>query len=98
VASTYLTAKDIMADLQVSRSTAYTIMREMDPIQVGRSLRVSRANYAAWQASKREEWQARNPARTVTSKQRSHRPGKSSDNASALIPPIVPRTRPKPTD
>lgn len=72
-------------------------MREMDPIQVGRSLRVSRANYAAWLASKREEWQARNPARTATSKRRSPVPVSSNvpSTVRALISPTVLRTKPR---
>ena len=53
----YLTAKDIMADLQVSKSTAYSIMREMLPLVVRRSLRVSRVAYAAWKERRHSEWQ-----------------------------------------
>lgn len=38
-----LKAKDVAARLQVSLSRAYEVMREMEPITIGRSLRVSEA-------------------------------------------------------
>lgn len=44
----HLTAAQIASDLQISRAQAYRLLREMLPLVIGRSVRVSATAYAAW--------------------------------------------------
>lgn len=48
MATEYLTAKDIAAELKVSRSRAYAIARECTRLIDGRSIRVTRASFEVW--------------------------------------------------
>ncbi len=48
----YLTAKDIAAELTIPLRSAYEVMKEMSHLRIGRSIRVSRAAFDAWQRAR----------------------------------------------
>jgi len=66
---TPMRAKDVIAELGVSKSRAYEIMRECSHVRFGRSVRVSRESLARWLAENTTPAQAPElPSRVAPSK------------------------------
>jgi excisionase family DNA binding protein len=57
----FMTAVEVAAELGVSKSTAYKLMREMGRVRVGRVVRVKRDAFDAWVASHTEPRPPRAP-------------------------------------
>jgi len=67
----YLTADDIAAEIGVSRSRAYEIMKECQRLVTGRTIRVSRPAFEAWKRRHEEQPQCQIPS----SRKKAHHAG-----------------------
>ena len=95
----YLSPADVAAELRLSRSRAYEIVRECTRIVAGRTIRVSRESFEAWKRGHEQEPQRRAEASAMRQAARAWKPQRLpkaaiSSEENPFFRPIVPRTGP----
>jgi predicted DNA-binding transcriptional regulator AlpA len=94
-ARSYLSPAEVAKDLGVSRSLAYDLVRQMGPLHIGRSLRVSRQSYEKWLAAHCTPSTTTSGLRSVGLVPIDPWIARMAQGSKASTRPIVPRTKPR---